>query len=68
MPERTSAEWDNFASQNVVPEEWRNFMKDESRIDSLVEDLRPHMDLILPCIAHALSRALPYFLRFCFHV
>ena len=51
-PGRTSARLDNFASQTVVPEEWRDRLE----------------ELILLGDAHALRRALSYFHRFCVYV
>ena len=44
-PGRTSAWWDNFASQTVVPEEWReNFRMSRESLYSLAEELRPHIE------------------------
>ena len=44
-PGRTSAWWDNFASQTVVPEEWReNFRMSRESLNSLAEELRPHIE------------------------
>jgi hypothetical protein len=44
-PGRTSAWWDNFASQTVVPEEWReNFRMSRESVNSLAEELRPHIE------------------------
>ena len=37
-------------------------------LNSLAKELRPHIDLILLCNAHALSRALSYFFRFLVYV
>ena len=44
-PGRTSAWWDNFVSQIVVPEEWReNFRMSRESLNSLAEELRPHIE------------------------
>ena len=37
-------------------------------LNSLAKELPPHMDLILLSNAHALRRALSYFLRFCVYL
>ena len=42
-PGRTSAWWDNFASQTVVPEEWReNLRMSRESVNSLAEELKQH--------------------------
>ncbi|XP_046841818.1 putative nuclease HARBI1 [Xenia sp. Carnegie-2017] len=44
-PGRTSAWWDNFASEIVVTEEWReNFRMSRESINSLAEELRPYIE------------------------
>ena len=44
-PGRTSAWWDNFASQNVVPEEWKeNFRMSRDTFLILCEELRPFIE------------------------
>lgn len=44
-PGRTSAWWDNFSRQIVVPEEWReNFRMSRESLYSLAEELRPHIE------------------------
>ena len=41
-PGRTSAWWDNFASQNIVPEEWKeNFRRSRDTFLILCEERRP---------------------------
>ncbi|XP_056157048.1 putative nuclease HARBI1 [Lampris incognitus] len=44
-PGRTSAWWDNFVNEVVVPEEWReNFRMSRSTLIDLGERLRPHVE------------------------
>ena len=44
-PGRTSAWWDNFSSQNVVPEEWKeNFRMSRDTFLILCEELRPFIE------------------------
>uniref|UniRef100_A0A667XT45 Putative nuclease HARBI1 n=1 Tax=Myripristis murdjan TaxID=586833 RepID=A0A667XT45_9TELE len=44
-PGRTSAWWDNFISEVVAPEEWReNFRMSRSALVNLSERLRPHVE------------------------
>ena len=44
-PGRTSAWWDNFVSQTVVPEEWKeNFRISRPSLLKLSEELRPYME------------------------
>jgi len=44
-PGRTSAWWDNFVNESVVPEEWReNFRMSRDSLYSLAEELRPHIE------------------------
>ncbi|XP_046844789.1 putative nuclease HARBI1 [Xenia sp. Carnegie-2017] len=44
-PGRTSAWWDNFASEIIVAEEWReNFRMSRESINSLAEELRPYIE------------------------
>ena len=43
-PGRTSAWWDNFVSQTVVPEEWKeNFRMSQPSLLKLSEELRPYI-------------------------
>ena len=44
-PGQTSAWWDNFVNQIVVPEEWReNFRVSRDSLYSLAEELRPYIE------------------------
>ena len=44
-PERTSAWWDNFVLQSVVPEEWKeNFRMSRPSLLKLGEELRPYIE------------------------